>query len=133
MVVDLCSIEPRDLNATAKEMIEQRRAGLGQLVQDQNAAGELGEDGEQARPGRRLKNAIGRRDRQRGACGQPERDRRRELLKRLALLGTPRVGRQTASDLRRASAASLPGDPALARIAGPNLRRNRTVAASQAS
>src|SRR5213075_2118501 len=36
----------------------------------------------------------------RGACGEPKRDRSRELLKGLAVLGASRVSRQTARDSR---------------------------------
>jgi len=99
VIIDLRSIEPRDLNAR-EQMIEQRRTGLGQLVQHQGAAGELGKDGEQTGARRWLENTIGGRNAGCGACRQPERDGRRELLKRLAVLGTPRVGRQTTRDLR---------------------------------
>ncbi len=64
-----------------------------------DAAGEFGEDGEQAGSGRRLQHEIGRRDRGGGAGREAERDRRRELLKRLALLGAARVGGEKARDL----------------------------------
>ena len=79
MIVDLRRVEAGDGDGR-KEVVEQRRAGLGQLVQHERAAGDLGEDGEQAGAGRRLQHAIGRRD---GGCGagrEAERDRRRELL-----------------------------------------------------
>ena len=58
MVVDLGRIMPRDRNAR-KEPAEQGGAGLGQLVQDETASGELGEDGKKAGAGRRLQHEIG--------------------------------------------------------------------------
>nr|WP_246755829.1 hypothetical protein [Bradyrhizobium sp. CCBAU 53338] len=87
VIIDLDGVEPGDLNA-GKQTIEQCRTGFGQLVQYQAAAGELGEDGEQACPGGRLQNAVGGCNGRCGTCDQPQRDRRRELLKRLAILGT---------------------------------------------
>jgi hypothetical protein len=99
VIIDLGSVEPRDLNV-GEQLVEQRRAGFGKLVQYQAAAGELGEDGEQACPHGRLQNAVGGCNRGCGTCGQPQRNRRRELLKRLAILGTPRMGWQTARDFR---------------------------------
>ena len=56
----------------------------------------------------------------------------RELLERLALFGTAGMGRKKAGDLgqHRQHGGWRCGR---ARMAGPNLRRNRTVAASQAS
>src|SRR3546814_10542535 len=60
-------------------------AGLRQLVEHQRSASELGEDGEQAGPGRGLQHTVGRRDRGGGAGRKSKGDRRRELLKRLAL------------------------------------------------
>ena len=58
MVVDLGRVMPRDRNAR-KEPAKQGGAGLGQLVQDETAPGELGEDGEKAGAGRRLQHEIG--------------------------------------------------------------------------
>ncbi|MGY4408465.1 hypothetical protein ACVWW4_000201 [Bradyrhizobium sp. LB7.1] len=99
VIIDLGGVESRDLNL-GEQLLEQCGAGLGQLVQCQGAAGELGKNGEQAGPRGGLQNPIGRRDAGRGACGEPKRDRRRELLKGLTVLGAPRVGRQTARDSR---------------------------------
>ena len=57
-------IEARDGNGR-KEGGDEGGAGIGQLVEDQCAAGDLGQDGEQAGAGRGLQDAIGRRD----GCG----------------------------------------------------------------
>lgn len=100
VIIDLRSIEPRDLNA-CEQMIEQRRARLGQLVQHQGAAGEFGKDGKQATARGWFENAIGLSNAGCGACGQPQRDRRRELLKRLTIFGTSRVGREKTSHSRK--------------------------------
>ena len=100
MIVDLCRVEAGDGDAR-EQVIEQRRAGLGQLVQDQRAAGQLGEDGEQSGAGRRLEHPIGGRDGGGGARRDPERDGRRELLERLALLGAASVGGEKIRDLRQ--------------------------------
>ena len=91
-------VEARDGDA-GKEMVEQPRARLGQLVQYERCAGDFREDGEQASAGRGLQHEVGRRDRRRGARREAERDRRRELLERLALLGAARVGGEKAGDL----------------------------------
>ena len=82
-------------------MVEQRRASLGQLVQHQRAAGDLGENGEQPDASGRLQHAVGRRN----ACGRAgrnaKRDRGRELLERLALHGAARMGGEEVRDLRQ--------------------------------
>ena len=98
MIVDLRGVEAGDGDA-GEQMAEQPGARLGQLVENERPAGELGEDGEQAGAGRRLQHEIGGRDRGGGAGREAERDRRRELLKRLALLGAARVGGKKARDL----------------------------------
>ena len=100
MIIDLRRVEAGDGDAQ-EELIEQRRARLGQLVQDQRAAGQFGEDGEQPGASGRLEHPIGGRDGGRGVRRDPERDRRRELLERLALLGAARVGGEKACDLRQ--------------------------------
>ena len=98
MVVDLGRVMPRDRNAR-KEPSEQGGAGLGQLVQGEAGPSKLGEDGEKAGAGRGLQHEIVGDDRGRGGGGEAERDRRGELLKRLALFGTARVRRQQGRDL----------------------------------
>ena len=78
-----------------------RRAAreFGKLVEDERCAGHLGEDGEQAGAGRRLQHEIARRERGREAGDKAERDRRRELLKGLALLGAAGVRGQQRREL----------------------------------
>ena len=98
MIVDLRGVEAGDGDA-GEQMVQQPGARLGQFVENERAAGELGEDGEQSGAGRRLQHEIGRRDRGGGAGREAERDRRRELLKRLALLGAARMGGEKARDL----------------------------------
>src|SRR5437667_236137 len=83
MIVDLCRIEAGDSDAR-EEKIEQCGAGFRQLVQDQRAAGQFGQNCEQPGAARRLQHPIGRRDGGGCACGQAERNRRRELLERAA-------------------------------------------------
>ena len=98
VIVDLGGVEARDGDGR-KEGGEQRRSCLGQLVQDKRAAGNLGEDGEEAGSGRRLQHAVRRPD---GGCGEgreAERGRRRELLEGLALGGAAGVSREKAGDL----------------------------------
>ena len=97
----MCAASKRVTATAGEKMVEQPGAGLGQFVQDERAAGQLGEDGEQAGAGRRLQHEIGGRDRGGGGGGEAERDRRRELLKRLALFGAARVGGEKARDLRQ--------------------------------
>ena len=59
MIIDLRRVEPGDRDAR-KEMAEEPRAGFREFVEHERAAGELGENGEQAGPGRRLQHAVGR-------------------------------------------------------------------------
>ena len=92
-VVDVRSVVTRD-GDTREQAVEQAGARVGEFVQDQAAARELGVDGKQARAGRRLEHDVGGHDRCRDARDEPEPDGRRELLERLALLGPPRVRRQ---------------------------------------
>jgi hypothetical protein len=97
MIVDLRRVETGDGNGR-EEKRQQAGAGVGQLVEDERAAGDLGEDGEQAGAGRRLQHPVGRSD-GRGVGGdQAERDRRRELLEGLAFRRTPRMRRQQVGD-----------------------------------
>ena len=70
MIVDLRRVEAGDGDVREK-MAEQIGAGLGQLVQHERTAGELGKDGEQAGAGRRFQNPIGRRDGRRGDAASP--------------------------------------------------------------
>jgi hypothetical protein len=99
-IVDLCRIGARH-GDIREEMGEQAGAYLGQLVEHERGSGQLGKDGEQPGPGRWFKDTVGRRDRCRGTDCQAERERRRELLERLALPGAPRVGREQVRHLRQ--------------------------------
>lgn len=92
MVVDLGGVEARDGHGR-KERGEKIGAGLGQLVEDERCACGLGEDGEQSGPGGRVQHAICRGQCCRRQRGKAERDRRRELLEGLRLLGSARVRR----------------------------------------
>jgi hypothetical protein len=103
----------------AEEAPQQPGARLGDLVEDEPRPGQLGEDGEQPGAGGGLQNDIGRCQRGGLRGDETERDGRGELLQPLGFL---------ASMLSIAAA-----EPARARIAAPNLRRNSTCAASSAS
>ncbi len=98
MIIDLGSIEARHGNGR-KEGGEQRRPGLCQFVQHERAAGDLGQDGEEAGSGRRLQHPIRRPDGGGGQGREAERGRRGELLKGLALGGAAGVGGEKAGDL----------------------------------
>ena len=88
MIVDLRGVEAGDGDA-GEEMVQQPGAGLGQLVQNERAAGEFGEDGEQPGAGRRLQHEIGGRDRGGGAGRQAE---RRSASRTAEAPGSPRSG-----------------------------------------
>ena len=98
VIVDLGGVEARDGNGR-KEGGEQRRPGLGQFVQHERAAGDLGQDGEEAGSGRRLQHAVRRPDGGGGQGREAERGRRGELLEGLALGGAAGVGGEKAGDL----------------------------------
>ena len=100
MIVDLRGVEAGD-GSGRKEVAEQIGAGFGQFIEDQRAASRLREDGKQAGAGRGFQHTVARRDRSRSQCGKAEWNRRRELLKRLAFLGTARVRRQQRDDFRQ--------------------------------
>ena len=85
MVIDLRRVEPGDGDAR-KEARQQTGTGIRQLVEHERAAGQLGEYGKQTGPGGGLQHEVRRRNRGGGAGRETERDRRRELLERLALL-----------------------------------------------
>ena len=86
MIVDLRGVEARDGDGR-KEGGEQRRPGLGQFVQHERAAGDLGQDGEEAGSGRRLQHAVRRPD---GGCGQ---GREAERASAWRIAGRPRSRR----------------------------------------
>ncbi|TWG96286.1 hypothetical protein L598_002700000160 [Mesorhizobium sp. J18] len=98
MIVDLGGVEARDGNGR-KERREKTGAHVCEFVEHEGAAGDIGEDGEQAGAGRRLQHAVGRGDGG-GICrDQAQWDRGRELLKALGFLGAPRVRWQQTGDL----------------------------------
>lgn len=97
MIVDLGRVEAGD-GQGRKEGREQPGAHLGQLVEDERAAGDLGQNGEEAGPGRGFEHTVGRGDRGGGHCRQAKRDRGRELLEGLRFLGAAGMRRQQQGD-----------------------------------
>jgi hypothetical protein len=91
MIVDLRRVEFCHGDAR-KEMLQQAGAAFRKFVENEQGAGKLSENGEQAGSCRGLQHQIGRRDRGGDARRETERDRRRELLQRLALFGAARMG-----------------------------------------
>ncbi len=100
MVVDVGGVVPGDAVAR-KQTVEQIGASVGDLVQDQAAAGELGMDGEEPGAGRGLQHEIGGHDRGGRAGDEAKSDRGGELLESLALLGPARVRRNEGRELRQ--------------------------------
>jgi hypothetical protein len=98
MIVDVCGVEARHRGA-GKEERKKSSAGFGELVENERRARQLGQDGEQARAGRRLQHYVGRGDRGRGTRRKPKYDRCAELLKRFALFRAARVGWKKAREL----------------------------------
>src|SRR3546814_7445388 len=85
MIVDLGRIEAADRNGR-KDRGQKTGAGVGQLVQNERAACNHGQDSEKAGAGGWLQHAVGRRDTRSGQRGNAERKRRRKLLEGLAVL-----------------------------------------------
>ena len=132
MVVDVGGVIARDGNVL-EQLAEQAGAGGGEFVKDQMTAGQFGKDRKKTGPGRGLQHQI--RGRDRGGRRSPP-GRARAGWRIAAAPGSPRSGgcATAASAATLASMASrAAGALARARIAGPNLRRNSTCAASQAS
>ena len=100
VIVDLGRVEAGD-GKGRKEGGEKTSAHLGQFVENERAASDLGENGEEASAGGWLQHPVGWRDGGGMSRGQAERDRRRKLLKGLALGRAPRMRRQKAGDLRQ--------------------------------
>ena len=98
VIVDLRGVVAGDGDA-GEQMAQQPGARFGQFIENERPAREFGENGEQPRASRRFQHEIGGCDRRGGAGRQAESDRRRELLKRLALLGAAGVGGKKAGDL----------------------------------
>ena len=90
MIVDLRGVEAGD-GGGRKEVAEQVGAGFGQFIEGQRAANGLREDGKEAGARRGFQHTVAWHDRSRSQCGKAEWNRRGELLKRLAFLGTARV------------------------------------------
>jgi hypothetical protein len=98
MIVDMGRIEAGDGNAW-EQVVEESGPRFSKLIEDERCAGHLGEDGEQAGAGRRLQHEIGGSRRGGEAGDKAERNRRRELLKSLALLGAAGVRGQQRREL----------------------------------
>ena len=131
MIVDLRRIEARDRNA-GEQPGEKPRASIREFVEGERAASELGEDREEACAGRGLQNKVGRVIAAAVAAQKPSGIGVENCCK--AWLSSERrvwVGSSPATLVSIASMA--PGVAARACMAGPNLRKKRTVAASQAS
>src|SRR6185437_9589193 len=84
-----------------KEEGQEIGARGGELVEREASAGELGEDGEEARSGRGFEHEIAGRERGSPRGDEPKADRRRELLQRLALLGAAGLRWHEPGDLRQ--------------------------------
>ena len=98
VIVDLGCVEARD-GKGRKEEGEKIGAGVGKLVEQERAPGDLGQNGEKPGAGRGLQHAVGGRDRRGDRRRQAERDWRRELLEALRHVGTARVRRHQPDDL----------------------------------
>jgi len=128
----ICSALWRVTGVTSRKRRARRRAGVGDLVQGEPGLGEFGKNRQQSRAGGRLQNEVGG-GQGSGLCGgKAEGDRRRELLKAFGFLTASRLRRQPFAS-RLSMASMLWREPARARIALPNLSRNSTWAASEAS
>ena len=130
-IVDLRGVEAVDACGWKQEP-EKLRPGLGEFVEAERRAPEFREDREQACSRRRLEDEIIRGQRGGGAGGKAQRDRGRELLQRLALGRAAGVGGQQRRNSLENRKLRRRGRHR-ARSAGAILRRNSTVAASQAS
>lgn len=100
MVVNMSRVVPRDGDAR-KQAVEQIAAGICEFVENEPRAVEFGMDGEQSGPSGRLQHQVGRLDRGGSAGDETERNRRGELLQRVAFLGPARVGRNQRRELRQ--------------------------------
>ena len=98
MIVDLRGVESGD-GTPRKEEAQKIGAGVGQLVQREAAARDLGEDRQKPGPGRRLEDQVTRRDLRGSQRRKPHGQRRRELLEPLHLLRAPGMRRQEARHL----------------------------------
>ena len=131
VVVDVRGVEP-GRGDRGKKVAKDAGTALCKFVENERGAGEFSKDGKKAGAGRRFQNDVGGVDRGSDAGDVCQSNRRGELLE--GLLSSDRrvcVGRRLAILSSIGSMAA--GDAALARMAAPYRRRNRTVAASQAS
>jgi hypothetical protein len=131
MVVDPGGVEARGADIR-EEMAEEAGARLGEFVQEERGAGKLGEDGEKPRA------ADGSRTWSEGTIAAAVLATRARgmgvencwnsslSMERRVLLGSSRA-------ILVSIGSSATADPARAAMAPPNLRRNSTAAASQAS
>jgi hypothetical protein len=129
MIVDLRGVEARDGNGREREVSRSARVSASSLRT--SAAGGLGEDAKQAGAGRRLQHAVGRGD----GCGRRRRKPSGIGVENCWKAWPPpnaRVRRQQSDDLRQRG-EPCSRRPGFAEKRFPYLRRNRTVAASQAS
>ena len=93
MIVDLCGVEGID-GTPRKEEAQKVGARVGQLVQRETAARDLGEDCQQPGPGRRLEDEVTGRDLRCRHCSQSHGQRRRELLEALHFFRATGMRRQ---------------------------------------
>ena len=132
VIVDMSCIVPGDRDAR-EQMLEQGGSRVGELVQDEACACKLGMNREEPGPGRGLEHEIGGRN----GCGktryESEPDWCRELLELLGLPSERRVAEGMSVATLASMASNADGEAARSRIVHPNLRRNRSCAASQAS
>nr|WP_235858332.1 hypothetical protein [Cereibacter sphaeroides] len=98
MIVDLCCVEGCD-EAPWEKVTQKVGAGLGEFVQRETSASDLGEDREKPGPGGRLEDEVTRSDLRCRHCSQPHGQRRRELLEALHFLRAPGMRRQEARHL----------------------------------
>jgi hypothetical protein len=119
VIVDLRGIEIGD-RAPGEKVAQKVGARVGQLVQREAAARDLGEDRQKPGPGRRLEDEVTGRD----MCGSqrrhPHGQRRRELLEPIHLLRAPGMSRQKprhlAEDRQHPGRRARPGQKRAAKL-----------------
>ena len=97
MVVDVRGVKLGRAEG-GKELRENAGTAVGELVEDERSAGELGEDGQETGAGRWFQRDVCRFDRCRYAGNKCQPDRRRELLQGFAFLGAACLGRKESGD-----------------------------------
>ena len=98
MIVDLRGVEGGD-EAPREKVAQKIGARVGQLIEHQATAHDLGEDREKPGPGRRLEDQVARRDLRRRESREPHGQRRRELLEALHLFRAAGMRGQEVCDL----------------------------------